>query len=107
MLNAIDLTREDIYIANIEKCLPFLRWQVKIINPGIIVCLGAVAAKNIIQKDFKITKSRGIWYERGNFNIIATYHPSAILRDPNKKKEAWEDLKSIKTMHDQIISEKK
>lgn len=120
MLKAIDLTRADIYIANIVKCRPpnnrnplegeckncidFLRWQVKIVQPDIIVCLGAVAARNIIQKDFKITKNRGIWYERGKFNIMATYHPAAILRDVNKKKDAWEDFKSIKNMYNKINS---
>ena len=118
MLNAIDLTRADIYIANIVKCRPpnnrnpleeeckncieFLRWQVKIVNPDIIVCLGAVAAKNIIQEDFKITKNRGIWYKKGKFHVIATYHPAAILRDSNKKKDAWEDFKSIKCMYDDL-----
>ena len=119
MLKAIDLTREDVYIANIVKCRPpnnrnplenesktcieFLRWQVKIIDPDIIVCLGAVAARNIIDKDFKITKNRGIWYERCKFNIMATYHPAALLRDVNKKKDAWEDFKAIREMYDKQI----
>lgn len=118
MLHAIKLTREDIYIANIVKCRPpnnrnpleeeskkcieYLRWQVKIVNPDIIVCLGAVAAKNIIEKDFRITKNRGIWYKKGSFNIIATYHPAAILRDDNKKKDAWEDFKPIRDMYNKI-----
>jgi len=118
MLAAVDLTRKDVYITNIvkcrppnnrnplesesEKCIEFLRWQVKIIDPDIIVCLGAIAAKNIIQKDFKITKSRGTWYKRGKYNIIATYHPAAILRDSNKKRDAWEDFKTIKEMYVKI-----
>ena len=118
MLKAIDLTREDVYIANIVKCRPpnnrnplenesktcieFLRWQVKIVDPDIIICLGAVAARNIIDKDFRITKNRGIWYERGKFNIMATYHPAALLRDINKKKDAWEDFKSIKDMYNRV-----
>jgi DNA polymerase len=118
MLKAVAITRTDIYITNIIKCRPpnnrtpledecrncieFLRWQVKIINPGIIVCLGAVAAKNIIEKDFKITKNRGVWYQKGRFNIIATYHPSAVLRDINKEQHVMEDFISIKNMHDKI-----
>ena len=61
--------------------------------------LGAVAARNIIEKDFKITENRGIWYKRGKFNIMATYHPAAILRDSNKKRDAWEDFKSIRDMY--------
>ena len=120
MLAAIDLTRKDIYITNIvkcrppnnrnpseaegEKCLDFLRWQVKIVDPKIIVCLGAVAAKKIIRKDFKITTERGIWYQRGKFRIMATYHPAALLRDSNKKGEAWEDWQAIKQMYLKLSS---
>lgn len=118
MLKAIGLKREDVYIANIVKCRPpknrnplegesqvcieFLRWQVKIIEPDIIVCLGAVAARNIIDKNFRITKSRGTWYKKGNFNMIATYHPAALLRDESKKKDAWEDFKSIRDTYKEI-----
>lgn len=121
MLAAIDLTRKDIYITNIvkcrppnnrnpsevegEKCLDFLRWQVKIVDPKIIVCLGAVAAKKIIRKDFKITAERGIWYQKGKFRIMATYHPAALLRDSNKKGEAWEDWQAIRQMHLKLSSE--
>ena len=122
ILEAIHLTREDVYITNIVKCRPpsnrnpleeeikpcieYLRWQVKIIDPDIIVCLGAVVAKSIIQKDFKVTKDRGVWYKKGKFNIIATYHPSAVLRDVNKKKDVWEDFKAIREMYDKIDSQK-
>jgi DNA polymerase len=121
MLDAVDIARTDVYITNIIKCRPpnnrtpleneckncieFLRWQIKIIDPGIIVCLGAVAARNIIQKDFKISKSRGTWYQKGKFNIIATYHPSAVLRDISKEQHAMEDFISIKNMYD-IITRK-
>ncbi len=118
MIKAINLTRDDIYITNIVKCRPsnnrnpieveckacieFLRWQIKIINPSIIVCLGSVASKNIIDKDFRITRGRGIWHEVGNYNIIATYHPAALLRDVNKKREAWQDFKTIKKKYNTI-----
>lgn len=111
MLESVNLSRNEIYIANIVKCRPpknrnpepdeiegcldFLRMQVKIIKPKIIVCLGKVAAENIIHSNFKITKERGIWTHRGNFHLIATYHPSYLLRNPKKKKESWEDLKAI------------
>jgi len=111
MMESINLKRENIYITNIIKCRPpnnrepsekecntcieFLRWQVKIIEPTIIVCLGAVAAKHIINKDFRISKERGIWFNRGKYSIIATYHPAALLRDESKKREAWEDLQKI------------
>jgi DNA polymerase len=112
MIEAIGLKRDKVYIANIVKCrpphnrvpeeveaktcIPILRQQVSIIRPKIIVCLGATAARYIIDSNIRITKQRGIWYERGSFLIIPTYHPSALLRDESKKKEAWEDFKSIR-----------
>ena len=118
MIGAIGFKRQDIYIGNIVKCRPpnnrnpleeeskicieFLRWQVKIIDPDIIICLGAVAARNIIDKNFRITKNRGTWYTKGKFNIMATYHPAALLRDESKKKDAWKDFKSISNMYKEI-----
>lgn len=118
MLNAIDLKREEVYIANIVKCRPpnnrnplyeevkscieYLRWQVKLVNPKIIVCLGAVAAQNIISQDFKITRDRGKWVELGKFYVMPTYHPAALLRDENKKRPAWEDFKNIKKKYEEL-----
>lgn len=112
MLCAIGLSREEVYICNIvkcrppgnriptthemETCIPYLRNQVLLIRPKIIVCLGATAAKGIISKDFKITQQRGQWIERKGYNIIATFHPAALLRDESKKVLAWEDLKKIR-----------
>lgn len=112
MLAAINLTRNEVYIANIVKCrppnnrdplpeerqacLPYLRMQFKLIRPKIIVCLGRIAATTIISPDFRITRSRGIWYNKKGIDIIATYHPSALLRDESKKKDAWTDFKSIR-----------
>lgn len=119
MLAAIQLTRNDIYIANIVKCRPprnrdpletekkacldYLRWQVKLIQPKIIVCLGRVAAQVIIDKNFKITRQHGIWFERGNFSLLATYHPAALLRDETKKRDSWEDLKKIKEKYNLLV----
>ncbi|AEE95475.1 uracil-DNA glycosylase [Mahella australiensis] len=112
MLEAIGIKRSEVYIANVVKCrppqnrvptpseakacLPYLRNQVAIIKPKIIVCLGATAAKNLIDPDFKITQQRGQWIERKGYYFIATFHPAAILRDPSKKKPAWEDFILIK-----------
>jgi uracil-DNA glycosylase len=120
MIEAIDLKREDVYIANIVKCrppnnreplpeearecLPYLRNQVALIRPRIIVCLGATAAKNIIDNDIRITRERGNWVERGKYSIIATYHPAALLRDPGKKRDAWEDFKKIRDKYRDISS---
>lgn len=119
MLAAIDLSRENIYITNIlkcrppnnrnplteesEKCLDYLRTQVRLIRPDILVCLGAVAAKIIINKDFKITQNRGNWYKKGRFHITSIYHPAALLRDPHKKRDTWKDLQSIKELYDRML----
>lgn len=79
-----------------QKCLPFLRAQVDIVRPRIIVCLGATAVRHIIGPEAYITRVRGQWLERKGFWITATYHPAALLRDPSRKPEAWADLKSIR-----------
>ncbi len=118
ILEAVDITRDEIYLTNIVKCrppenrnptdkekqacLPYLRNQVALIHPKIIVCLGRVAAQTIIRPDFKITKEHGIFFERKGYFLTATYHPSALLRDPSKKKDAWEDFKAIKSKFDEV-----
>ncbi|MGH4052004.1 MAG: uracil-DNA glycosylase [Clostridium sp.] len=118
ILTSVDISREEIYITNIIKCrppqnrnpldiekkscLPFLRNQVKLILPKIIVCLGRVSAQSIISPNLKITKEHGIWFYRKGYYLIATYHPSALLRDPSKKRDAWEDFKTIKTKYDEV-----
>lgn len=112
MLSIIDLDRENCYIANIVKCRPpnnrdpfddeqaacidYLRNQVALIQPKIIVCLGRIAAKQIIEPDFRITKSHGTWIERNNIWITAIYHPSALLRDLSKRPETFADLLNIR-----------
>lgn len=122
MIEAIDLKREDVYIANIvkcrppnnrvplpdetEKCLPYLRNQFAIVRPKIVVCLGATAGSNIISKDLRITRDRGKWIERKGIFLIATYHPAALLRDPDKKKEAWIDFKKIRDKYNEMKSSK-
>ena len=108
MLEMIDLDRSKVYIANIVKCRPpknrdplnleqeacsnWLKRQIRLINPKIIVCLGRIAALKLISDDFKITREHGQWFERGDIKYIATYHPSALLRDPSKRPDAFEDL---------------
>ncbi len=112
MLASIGLSRQKVYICNILKCRPtdnrdpsyeeqascigFLREQYKLIRPMLIVCLGRIAAQALISPNFKITRQRGSFIEKKGVLFIATYHPSALLRDESKKKEAWEDLKTIK-----------
>lgn len=118
MLAAIKLDRSDVYIANIVKCrppqnrvpeeeeaqlcLPYLRKQFAVIKPKIVVCLGSTAARYIIDRNIRITRDRGNWYEKMGCSFIATYHPSALLRDPTKKKDAWEDMKSIRQKLDML-----
>ncbi|MCY6484906.1 uracil-DNA glycosylase [Clostridium aestuarii] len=118
-VQALGLTREkDFYIANICKCRPernrtpdedeamacitYLRNQVALIKPKIIVCLGATAMKYIISPDWRITRNRGKWVERNGFYLTCTFHPSAVLRDENKKVSFWEDLKNIKRKYDEV-----
>lgn len=112
MLAAIALNREQVYIANIVKCRPpgnrdpneeeqqacmnYLRYQLALIKPKIIVCLGRIAAQAIISPDFKITRQRGEWTMRKGYWITATYHPSALLRDETKKRPAWTDFQAIR-----------
>lgn len=121
-LYAVDIPRESVYIANILKCRPpknrdplpaeedacigFLRKQVKIINPKIIVCLGRISAMRIIRPDFKITKEHGVWFEKGGYHICAVYHPALLLRDPHKKEDMLVDMKKIKEKLD-MLTEKK
>ena len=109
MLDAVDLNRHsNIYIANIVKCRPpqnrdpkpeeqeqciqWLRNQVKLIRPEIIVCLGRIAAAQIIKPDIKITKEHGMWFEKKGVLMMPMLHPAALLRDPRKKPEAFEDF---------------
>lgn len=114
MLSIIDLDRtKNCYIANIVKCRPpqnrdpleteqdacivYLRNQVALIKPKIIVCLGRIAAKKIISEDYRITKEHGKWIEKNGTWITAIYHPSALLRDVSKRPETFEDLLAIRS----------
>ena len=117
-LLAVGIDRDSVYIANILKCRPpknrdplpaeedacmdFLREQVRLIRPKIIVCLGRISAMRLIKPDFKITKEHGIWEKRGNFLITAVYHPALLLRDPRKKEDMLEDMKKIKAKLDEL-----
>ena len=111
MLYLIDLNRTNIYIANIVKCRPpknrdplgeeknacidWLRMQTRLVKPKIIVCLGRIAASMIIKEDFKITKEHGMWFEKNGIKMIALYHPAALLRDPRRRPETFDDLKEL------------
>jgi len=113
MLEMIDLDRTKVYIANIVKCRPpgnrdpkdteqaacmqWLERQILLINPKIIVCLGRIAAQQLMQNPhFKITKEHGLWYIIEGRHIMATFHPSALLRDPSKRPLSFMDLRSLR-----------
>ena len=74
----------------------YLRYQLMLVKPKIIVCLGRIAGTAIISPTFRITKQRGQWLERKGYWITSTFHPSALLRDETKKRPAWEDFQAIK-----------
>lgn len=108
----LGIKRENVYIANVVKCRPpanrvpeeseseacldYLRNQVILVKPKIIVLLGSTALKNILGKDMQITASRGNWIEKKGIMYMPTWHPAALLRDENKKIDFWLDLKEIK-----------
>lgn len=113
MLSIIDLDRKiNIYIANIVKCRPprnrdpleteqdacieYLRNQVALVKPKIIVCLGRIAAKRLIDPDYRITRQHGQWVQKNGVWMTAIYHPSALLRDLGKRPETFDDLISLR-----------
>ncbi len=119
MLRIIDLSRENAYIANIVKCRPpgnrdpmedeqdacigYLYNQIALIKPRIIVCLGRVAAKRLIDPEYRITKQHGDWIQKNGIWMTAIYHPSALLRDVSKRPETFDDLLSIRAKMREII----
>ena len=116
-LTAVGIDREDVYIANILKCRPpknrdplpaeqdacidYLREQVRLIRPKIIVCLGRIAAMRLIRPDYKITAEHGQFVRKGDFLMTAVFHPAALLRDPRRKEDMFADMKAIKAVLDE------
>ena len=108
----VGINREDVYIANIVKCRPpnnrnpekeeatacmdYLRNQVMLIKPKIIVLLGNIALKNILGEEYGITKTRGKWIEKKGILYMPTFHPAALLRNENLKIDFWNDLILVK-----------
>ena len=111
-LFAVDIPRESVYIANILKCRPpknrdpkpeeqdccigYLRRQVKLIKPRIIVCLGRIAAQRLISPDFRVTTQHGEFIEKGGILFMGTFHPSALLRTESNKALALEDFQALR-----------
>ena len=111
MLASIGLDRTEVYIANIVKCRPpnnrdpqtdeqdacigYLENQIRLVSPDIIVCLGRIAAGRMIHENFKITKEHGLWFEYNGIKITSLFHPAALLRDPRRLPDTFEDLRRI------------
>jgi len=112
MLSILDLDRTSCYIANIVKCRPprnrdpleteqeacigYLRNQVALVKPKVIVCLGRIAAKRLIDPEYRITREHGKWVEKNSIWMTAIYHPSALLRDVSKRPETFDDLIALR-----------
>jgi uracil-DNA glycosylase len=118
ILKAINLSREEVYIANIvkcrppgnrtpntsemESCLPFLEKQVELIKPVAILCLGLTAAQGLLKKKDSLTNLRGQTYDYKNAKVMVTYHPAALLRNPNWKRGCWEDVQLFRKLYDDL-----
>jgi DNA polymerase len=114
MIEAINLRRDDVYIANVIKCRPpgnrnpepdeiaqcepFLFQQIAAINPKVIVALGSFAAKTLLRSEESISRLRGRIYDFQGAKLIPTFHPSFLLRSPDRKRDAWEDLKRARAL---------
>lgn len=117
-LDAVGIDRGEVYIANMLKCRPprnrdpqpaeqdmcieYLREQVRLIRPRLIVCLGRISAMRIIRPDYRITAEHGQWIERNGCQITAVFHPSLLLRDPNKREAMLTDMKAVKARLDAV-----
>jgi len=111
MIEAMGLQRKDVYICNVVKCRPpenrqpesdevttcspYLVRQLEVVNPKVIVCLGATAAKTLLETDMGISKFRGQWLDFRGKKLLATYHPAYLLRNPAAKSEVWKDLQKV------------
>ncbi len=116
IIQAIKLTREQVYIANIvkcrppenrnpepgeiETCLPFLERQLKAIRPRFIVALGKVAAQTLLGSQAPISRLRGQFHDYGGIRLLPTYHPAYLLRNPGAKRDVWEDMQMLMKVYD-------
>ncbi len=120
ILKAISFAREEVYIANIlkcrppgnrdpqpgemETCMPYLMKQIELVKPKVILCLGRVAANGLLNKKLTLTALRENVYELNGIKVIATYHPAALLRNPNWKRGCWEDVKKFRKIYDELTA---
>lgn len=118
ILKAINFKREEVYIANVVKCrppgnrtplpeemdscMPYLLKQIELIKPKLILCLGLVAAGALLKKKDTLGKLRGKVFEFNLTKVMVTYHPAALLRNPNFKRDCWEDVKAFRKLYDEV-----
>ncbi len=114
IIEAIDLRREDVYIANVIKCRPpgnrnpepdevatcepFLAQQIAIVRPRVIVALGTFAAHLLLRTDAPISRIRGVVHEYQGASLIPTFHPAYLLRSPDRKRDVWDDMKKVRAL---------
>ena len=119
ILEAIQFKREDVYICNIlkcrppgnrkpepeevEQCIPYLKKQIQLIKPKLILCLGLTAAENLLQTTESLGKLRGRVLQYEGTPLMVTYHPAALLRNPNWKRPTWEDVQAARKLHDELV----
>ncbi|MFC2134657.1 uracil-DNA glycosylase family protein [Bacteroidota bacterium] len=122
ILKAINFRREEVYIANIlkcrppnnrdpqpnemETCKPYVLKQIDLIKPKLILCLGRVAANSMLNKNLALGKMRQNIYELNDIKVMATYHPAALLRNPNWKRGCWEDVKKFRQLYEELVGSK-
>ncbi len=118
ILAAVQLRREDVYICNILKCRPpnnrdplpqevelcepYLKKQIEIINPKVILCLGRIAGQTLLKTNATLTELRQNVYQYQGVKVLVTFHPAALLRNPNWKRPAWEDVQKMRKMYDEL-----
>lgn len=119
IIEAAGFRREEVYITNIvmcrppgnrtplpdemEACRPFLEEKLRLVAPKIAVLLGSTAAKAFLGPDTRITQVRGRWHHVGGIAMMPTYHPAALLRDPRKKREVWEDVQKVRDLYRELM----
>ena len=121
ILAAIKFSRDEVYIANIVKCrppgnrvplpeemdacIPYLKKQIELIQPKLILCLGLTAAQGLLKKRDTLGNLRGKVFDFENRKVIVTYHPAALLRNPAWKKDCWEDVKKFRRLYEELAPE--
>jgi DNA polymerase len=120
ILAAINFRREDVYICNIlkcrppgnrkpqaeevERCIPYLRKQIGLVQPKVILCLGLTAAENLLNTTESLSSLRSRVHRYEGTPLMVTYHPAALLRNPNWKRPTWEDVQAARKLHDELIA---